>query len=104
MTRGLFILIILLLAACDEHVTEVYEYYIVDTDSGTDPDCFESAEICTYVFDPYCVPNDGKPFLHTEKGCVCVESVQYRYYEDQVCLEGCVENSNGVDYCLEDAP
>lgn len=100
MKRGLLILIFLL--GCDPDELESFDADGDTETESTDPDC-EYGDACNVIYDPICLGPEGKPFLRTEKGCICLDGNMHRVFEDQVCLEGCVENSNGVDYCLEDA-
>lgn len=108
MNRGFLILIILLIG-CESAEWENLDLPVdtateQDTETeSTDPDC-EYGDACNVIYDPICLGPEGHPFLRTEKGCICIDGNMHRVFEDQVCLTGCVENSNGVDYCLEDSP
>lgn len=77
----------------------------LDTDGPFDTDCIGN-RACTLLLDPRCLKLDGaeeKYFLRNYDGCACVDGIEYHFYRDKMCLEGCTKNPFGVDYCSEDA-
>lgn len=104
MKRGLLITLIFMGAACED--TIINEYYVVDTDTyaETDTDC-QSSDICNVVADDTCMvkPNDTW-FIRETIGCTCRDGLQTVVYREQVCQDGCVSNSNGIDWCVGYGP
>lgn len=108
MKRGFLIVLILMYVACED--TIINEYYVIDTDTykeldtGTDTDCL-FADICNVVADATCMvkPNDTW-FIRETVGCTCRDGLQTVVYREQVCADGCVSNSNGIDWCVGYGP
>ena len=110
MNWGLLTIIILLCATACEPQYTIQELYFdtdadpVDTDTVSDPDCL-TADICTQVTDPKCRAVGGMVALRWLTGsCHCDDGKQVVHYAEQRCLEGCIQNSNGQDWCVEDSP
>lgn len=109
MQRG-FLILTLLFAACTPEYTIQELHFDTDADTGqevVDPECF-SGDACTANTVKECwegIGDNPKQFLRIwGEGCTCVNGKLKQVFRDQVCEQGCIVNTGGMDWCGEDAP